>query len=99
MTAATSSASASAAAAAAALSNAVKACGCLVKVEPEEFLRVLARVEEPLVVYATGGLFSTHHKYLTSYKGLVFHCKHPQPLRMPPDAEVIRARRLSIPDV
>jgi hypothetical protein len=60
------SAGAAGAAAAAAVAQAIKASGVLVRVEPTEFLRVLQRQQEPLVVHATGGFFSTYYQYLTS---------------------------------
>ncbi len=41
----------------AAITQAVKASGVIVRVEPEDFLRILQRQEEPLVVQATGGFF------------------------------------------
>ena len=40
-----------------------------------------------------------HHKYLTSYKGLAFFTKSPSPLVLPPRAEVVSAKAISIPDV
>jgi len=85
------------AAAAAAIANAIKSSGVLVTVTPEDFAAILRRTERPLVVAATGGLFSTHYKYLTSYKGLAFYTKSPAPLNLPIGAEVVNAKSLSIP--
>jgi hypothetical protein len=51
-----------AAAAAAAIAQAIKASGVIVRVEPEDFLGILARQREPLVVHATGGIFSTNYR-------------------------------------
>jgi hypothetical protein len=84
---------------AAAVANAVKACGTVVRVEPFEFVKILNRKQNPMVVQATGGFFSTHHKYLTSYKGLAFYCKSSQPIQMGEGIEVISANKISIPDV
>ncbi|MGI9107733.1 MAG: hypothetical protein ACR2G4_15970 [Pyrinomonadaceae bacterium] len=89
--------SAGAAAAAAAIANAIKASGVLVNVAPEDFAAVLRRTNNPLVVTATGGFFSTSYKYLTSYKGLAFYTKSPVPLILPGDAEVVKAKNISIP--
>jgi len=88
---------AAAAAAAAAIANAIKASGVLVNVSPEDFAAILRRTQKPLVVTAEGGFFSTSYKYLTSYKGLAFYTKSPAPLMLPADAEVIKAKGISIP--
>jgi len=86
-----------AAAAAAAIANAIKASGVLVRVEPREFVKILARANSPLVVMAEGGLFSTNFQYLMSYKGLAFFTKSKETLALPADAEVVRARGINIP--
>ena len=85
------------AAAAAAIANAIKASGVLVTVTPEDFAAILRRIERPLVVAAQGGFFSTSYKYLTSYKGLAFYTKSPAPLVLPPGAEIVNAKGISIP--
>ena len=90
-------ASAGAAAAAAAMAQAIKASGAIVRVEPEDFLRILRRQQEPLVVQATGGFFSTSYLYLSSYKGLAFFTKSPTPLGLPSGCEVVQARKIWIP--
>jgi hypothetical protein len=59
----------------AAIAQAIKASGVLVRVEPTEFLKILSRQEEPLVVVAHGGIFRSSWQYLTSYKGLAFFTK------------------------
>jgi hypothetical protein len=56
-----------AAAAAAAVAQAIKASGAIVRVEPDDFLSILRRQQEPLVVHATAGFFSTSFLYLSSY--------------------------------
>lgn len=88
---------AGAAAAAAAIANATKASGVIVKVSPDNFSSILGRVERPLVVHATGGLFSTHYKYLTSYKGLAFFTKSAVPLALPVGTELVNAQSIWIP--
>jgi hypothetical protein len=90
-------ASAGAAAAAVAVAQAIKASGAIVRVEPEDFLRILRRQQEPLVVHATGGFFSTSYQYLSSYKGLAFFTKSPTPLSLPSGCEVVEARKIWIP--
>ncbi len=89
--------SAGAAAAAAAVAQAIKASGAIVRVEPEDFLRILRRQQEPLVVHATGGFFSTSYLYLSSYKGLAFFTKSSAPLTLPSGCEVIQAQKIWIP--
>jgi hypothetical protein len=88
---------AGAAVAAAAVANAVKASGAIVQVEPEDFLKVLARAKDPLVVTAEGGFFSAKHQYLTSYKGLNFFCRSDEPLPMPDGTELVLAGKIWIP--
>jgi hypothetical protein len=91
--------SAHAAAHAAAVANAIKASGVVVRVDAGDFLAVLKRVDEPLVVVSYGGVFRKYHKYLTSYKGLAFFMKSTSPIVLPPRTEVISAGAISIPDV
>ena len=50
----------SGAASMAAGARAIKASGAIVRVEPQDFLYILDRHEEPLVVEAQGGLFFKH---------------------------------------
>jgi hypothetical protein len=88
---------AGAAAAGAAIANAIKASGVLIRVEPEDFSQILTRNTEGLVVYATGGIFTKNHQYLTSYKGLSFFTKAAQPLSLPGKCEVILAKNIWIP--
>jgi hypothetical protein len=76
----------------------VTASGLLVRLEPEEFSKVLLRMKEPLVVVVEGGIFSTFYHYLTSYKGLPFYTKSDQQLALPAGAEVVNAGSISLPD-
>jgi hypothetical protein len=91
------SAGAAGAAAAAAIAQAIKASGAIVSVVPDEFVRLVQRQREPLVIHATGGFFSTSYLYLTSYKGLFFFTKSPEPLILPSGSEVIQAQKIWIP--
>lgn len=84
-------------AAAHATAQAIKASGAIVRVEPEEFLKVLARSAEPLVVSAPGGFLSGGQDYLTSYKGLAFFTNSQKPLDLPEGAEVVAAQKIWIP--
>jgi len=86
-----------AALAAAAVADAIKASGVLVRVEPEEFAKILARTKDPLIVIAEGGVFGKNYQYLMSYKGLAFFTKSNTPLELPGGAEVVTADHISIP--
>ena len=86
-----------AAAAAAAIAQATKASGVIVRLAPGDFLAVLGRQDEPLVVHATSGMLSTRYEYLNSYKGLAFFTKTEVPLSLPRGTEVVLARKIWIP--
>jgi hypothetical protein len=90
-------AAAGAAAAAAALARAVRAMGVIVHVEPRDFLAILDRQDEPLVVQATSGFFAITHWYLTSYKGLAFYAKSSTPLELPVGVELVVAKSIWVP--
>lgn len=61
-------------------------------------MKLLEKSENPLVVHALGwGFFSRVHQYLTGYKGLVFHTKSAQPLRIEGRAETIESKKIWIP--
>jgi len=83
----------------AAIANAIKATGVVVRLEPGEWLSILKRTENPLVVVAEGGMFKTKYQYLTSYRGLAFFTKSPTALVPPGRADVITAKSMSVPDL
>lgn len=85
------------AAAAAAIANAIKASGAIVRVESADFEAILKKAENPLVVCAQGGLFSTNYQYLMGYEGLVFYCKSETQLTLPTSVETVPAKRIWIP--
>jgi hypothetical protein len=85
------------AAAAAAIANAIKASGVIVRVESADFENILNKAENPLVVCAQGGFFSTNYQYLMSYKGLAFYCKSATPLTLSAKIETINAKKIWIP--
>ena len=89
--------SAAGAAAAAAMMQAVRAMGVIVKVKPEEFLRIVNRVSEPLIVSAPHGMFSKKKDYLVPYKGFVFYTSAKDELRLPPSVEVMQAQSMYVP--
>ena len=84
-------------AAVAAIATAIKASGVVVRVDAEAFVNILRKIEKPLIVYSQGGVFSTNHQYLTSYKGLAFFTKSREQIDLPPGAEIIIARKIWTP--
>jgi len=88
---------AGAAAAAAAITQAIKASGSIVRVEPQDFTSIIQRANKPLVVKATGGLFGTKHQYLTNYKGLTFFTSSSTELYLPGEVEVVAAKKIWVP--
>lgn len=88
---------AEAAAHAAAIAQAIKASGVLVRLTPLDFLKILDRQEEPLIVSARGGLFRSTWQYLTGFKGLAFFTKSSEPLMLPGRALVIEAQSIWVP--
>jgi len=89
------------AAAAAMISEAVKACGSLVEVTPDNFERIISTVPDGLYVECRKSPFfgKKRYHYLTNYGGLFFHCKSSEPLWFPDTAEVITAKKMSVPSL
>ena len=86
------------AAAAAAIAQAIKASGAIVRMDPENFVQIVHRAEEPLVVMATSKIFGrTSYKYLTSYKGLAFYTKSSSQLPLGVRTELVYAKQIWIP--
>ena len=79
--------------------NAIKAVGVIVTVSKEDFLSILFRQDAPLVVHAVGGVFTTKHRYLTSYKGLAFVTQHKYELQLPAGVERVEAKKISLPEM
>ena len=81
---------------AAAIAQAIKASGAVVRVSPEDFQKILSKVDKPLVIWTTGGFMSKNYQYLTSYKGFVFFTKTGMPLELS-KVETIVAKKIWIP--
>jgi hypothetical protein len=79
--------------------NALRASGVIVRLEMADWLKILARSDRPLVVIGRGGILKKHNQYLTSYRGLAFFATSPDTIVLPPRCEVVRAKKISIPDV
>ena len=85
-------------AAAAAIAQAIKASGAIVRMEPNDFLQIVGRANEPLVVLATSRFFGkTSYKYITSYKGLAFYTKSSSQLPLSIRAELVSAKSIWMP--
>ena len=69
-----------------------------VRVTPLDFLKIVELNDEPLVVKATGGFFSTVYMYLTSYRGLAFFTKSDMPLNLSAGCQVVQAQKIWIPN-
>lgn len=83
--------------AAAAIANAIKASGVVVRVDSVNFQTILRKIENPLVIYAEGGLFKTRYQYLVSYRGFAFYTKTSAPILLPSDVDTIRTESVWIP--
>lgn len=81
----------------AAMAQAIKASGVIVKVGTEDFLKILKKSRDPLVVTAKGGWMKSNYQYLTGYKGLAFFTKSDTPLHLPSDAEVVVSGQIWMP--
>ena len=88
-----------AAAAAAQLANASASFGPCLRVEPAEFLRVLARQDAPLVAgcESTRWFGGKRYRYLTNYKGLTFYAKSDVPLDWPAKVELVTVAKMNVP--
>ena len=85
------------AAAAAAIAQAIRASGAIVCMEPSNFMSILSKSKDPLVVITEGGVIKKNYQYLTGYKGLVFFTKSAVPLQLKSGIELIVAKKIWIP--
>lgn len=83
---------------AAAVANAIKASGVVVRLDPPEWLKIIKRSDNPLVVISRGGMFRRKYQYLTTYRGLAFYTTSEHPLMLPGRSELINAKSISVPD-
>ena len=86
-----------AAAAAVAIAEAIKASGAIVQVEPEDFLKLIDKAENPLVVISKEGVIGHHFKYIFGFKGLAFYTKSKEPLQFDSAVETVAARKIWLP--
>lgn len=87
-----------AAAAAAAINEAIKASGAIIRIESDEFSRLISKMDDGLVIEKpSGGFFSGGYKYSTSYKGFIFYCKSKEQITIPSRLESITAKHIWVP--
>ncbi len=85
-------------AAAAAIAQAIKASGAIVRMEPNDFMQIVARADDPLVVMSISKIFGrTSYKYITGYKGLAFYTKSPSQIPLGIGAQLVHAKNIWIP--
>jgi hypothetical protein len=63
-----------------------------VRVKLEDFLAILSKVEEPLVIITSVGLFTKIYKYVTAYKGFIFFTESLDKLEFNTKTEIIYAQ-------
>ena len=90
-------AAAAAAAAHAAIANAIKASGAIVRVDADDFRKLVQQNAQGLVVHAMAGLFSRKHKYLMGYKGLAFYTSAHEPIPLPSSSQLVEAKKIWVP--
>jgi hypothetical protein len=76
---------------------AIKAMGPIVKVDSQEFIKIINGADSSLVVFAKGGFFNSKFRYLTSYRGLYFFTQSSEKLNLPGKAEVVAAEKIWVP--
>jgi hypothetical protein len=69
--------------------------GTGVRVRCEDFLNILSRNPEPLVIVSAEGFFTKLYKYATAYKGFVFFTESLDKLEFDASIEVIQATSIS----
>ncbi len=77
------------------VANADSATGPIITMEPEEFDKVIQKLQDLLVIYAKGGFMQAKYKYLFSHKGLYFFTKSNEPLSFPSSTQFIFAKKIS----
>jgi len=80
-----------------AMLNATKAMGPFVEIESNDFLEIVNRQKEPLVVHASKGMFSKKQQYLSPFRGIYLYCESTTPLEITSGASIISAKKLWIP--
>lgn len=69
--------------------------GTGVRVKSEDFLNILSKSQDPLVIFTAEGFFTKIYKYVTTYKGFVFFTESLDRFEFSSDIEVIQAQSIS----
>jgi hypothetical protein len=69
--------------------------GTGVRIQLEDFLTILSRNQDPLVIVTSEGLFTKIYKYVTAYKGFVFFTESLDRLDFSSNIEIIYAQSIS----
>ena len=80
------------------MEEALKAMGSIIVVEPKDFIRIVEKKTDALVVHTPGGILSKN-KYITSYKGLIFFTKTKEELELPANIELMHAKKMVLPQL
>ena len=83
--------------AAAAVAQAIKASGAIVDVEPDEFQRIVGRMDSGLVIQSLGGFRKRTHEYLAAYGGFIFHTRSKRLLSLPSGVDKVWAKKVWVP--
>lgn len=81
-----------------AIQNAIKASGAIIKIDPDDFSGLMAKMGNALVAEAPAGVFTKVWKYMTSYKGFLFYTQAKDRLSIPNRYEPIRSRKIRLPE-
>lgn len=81
----------------AAVANAIKASGAIVRLKEEDFIKVISRAENPVIIVSRGGFMKKDFDYLTAYKGFVFYVRTKSEMNLPGNSEIISAQQIWIP--
>ena len=69
--------------------------GTGVRIKSEDFMTIVSKSEEPLVVETAEGFFTKIYKYATAYKGFVFFTESLNRLQFSAHIEIIQAQSIS----
>ncbi len=69
--------------------------GTGVRIKSEDFMTIVSKSEEPLVVETAEGFFTKIYKYATAYKGFVFFTESLNRLHFTAHTEIIQAQSIS----
>ena len=82
---------------AAAIANAIKASGAIVRLKEEDFIKMISRADNPVILVAKGGFMKKEFDYLSAYKGFILYVRTKKELNLPGDSEIISAQQIWIP--